>query len=262
MGEEGNLKKMRTVHGAVVEYYLPIGHHEIAMNPLIGQSIRIEYTGEIHCIRCGRKTSKSFAQGYCFPCFKTAPETEECVLHPERCRAHEGVARDMKYAREHCLIEHVVYLSVTNDLKVGVTRNTQVPVRWIDQGAVQAIELVRTPNRYTAGAIEVALKQHLKDKTNWRAMLKNEVVFAEDLQKKKGEVLRLLSGSYRVADDHITTIRYPVEQYPETPRSLTLEKEPVIEGELTGIKGQYLIFRDGGVINIRKYGGYRVRISG
>ena len=150
-----------------------------------GQEISMQYKGRINCLKCGRETKKSFAQGYCYPCFTTAPETEECVLRPELCRAHEGIARDMDYAKKHCLIEHVVYLSLTSGLKVGVTRNTQVPTRWIDQGAVKALELARTPNRYTAGLIEVALKSHIADKTNWRKMLSGSDPGDMDLLKEK-----------------------------------------------------------------------------
>lgn len=246
-----------------VNYYLRLGGSELRMNDLIGSEIRMEFLGEINCIKCGRLTSKSFAQGYCYPCFTTAPETEDCVLRPELCRAHEGVARDMEYARHNCLIEQVVYLSITSGLKVGVTRNTQVPFRWIDQGAVQAIELARTPNRYLAGLIEVFLKSSLDDKTNWRAMLKNEVK-SSDLQQRKHDVLKILPENlaiYASKNDFITNIAYPVNTFPEKVGSLNLDKDKTVEGFLEGIKGQYLIFRDSKVINIRKYGGYKVKLS-
>ena len=166
----GNIRKMESFHGEVINYFLPLGDQKVAMNELIGKSLSMEFQGQIHCIKCGRKTGKSFAQGFCYPCFTTAPETEECVLRPELCRAQEGVARDMEYAKQHCLGEHVVYLSFTSGVKVGVTRHTQVPVRWIDQGAIRAIEFARTPNRYTAGLLEVAMKAHIADKTNWRKL--------------------------------------------------------------------------------------------
>ncbi|MFC2129317.1 DUF2797 domain-containing protein [Bacteroidota bacterium] len=247
-----------------VEYGLPVGNQLLKMNDILGKSIRLEYLGEIHCIKCGRKTNKSFSQGFCYPCFLKAPETEECVLRPELCLAHEGRARDMAYAERNCLSEHVVYLSVTSGLKVGVTRHSQVPTRWIDQGAVHAIELSRTPNRYLAGLIEVALKQHMMDKTNWRAMLKNEISFDGDLLEEKVVAISLLPAElalYRSDEDEITTIEYPVSTYPEKAASLNLDKNPEYSGTLTGIKGQYLIFEDNSVINMRKYGGYKLRIS-
>lgn len=264
MESTGNIRKMRTEMADPVRYFLPVGEEEIYMNELIGAEMSMEFLGEINCIRCGRKTSKSFAQGYCFPCFRSAPETEACVLHPEMCRAHEGVARDMEYAEKHCLTDQVVYLSLTSGLKVGVTRISQVPFRWIDQGAVRAIEIARVPNRYTAGLIEVFLKDHLNDKTNWRSMLKNEIQFQGDLLSAKKEVLAMLPGefsAYGSKDDTITDIHYPVDDYPVKVGSLNLDKDPLVEGLLNGIKGQYLIFDEGKVINIRKFGGYKVRLN-
>lgn len=261
---EGDLKKMRTEPGDPVQYYLELGEREISMNDLVGRLLQMEYLGEIHCIRCGRKTSRSFAQGYCYPCFTTAPETEECVLRPELCRAHEGQARDMQYAQEHCLIEHVVYLSYTSGIKVGVTRNTQVPYRWIDQGAVRAIELARTPNRYTAGTLEVFFKDHMKDTTNWRRMLKEQDASEVDLREQKKAALSLLPpdmNRFASANDQVTEIRFPVTRYPVKVGSLNLDKNPVVRGTLTGIKGQYLMFDDDKVINIRKFGGYKVRLG-
>jgi len=264
MEKSGNIRKMRTELADPVHYYLPLGEEDIFMNDLIGTELRMEFLGEINCIRCGRKTSKSFAQGYCFPCFRAAPETEECVLHPEMCRAHEGIARDMGYAEKHCLTDQVVYLSLTSGIKVGVTRSSQVPYRWIDQGAVRAIEIARTPNRYTAGLIEVFLKDHLNDKTNWRSMLKNEILFDGDLAVTKHKVLNLLPDAFTdfgTQNDAITEISYPVAVYPQKVGSLSLDKDPVVQGVLSGIKGQYLLFSNDKVINIRKFGGYRVRIN-
>lgn len=260
----GNMRKMRAELTDTVKYRLPLCDKEIEMNEFLGKGIRLEYMGEIHCIKCGRKTNRSFSQGFCYPCFATAPETEECVLRPELCLAHEGKARDMEYAERNCLTEQVVYLSVTSGLKVGVTRNTQVPTRWIDQGAVIAIELSRTPNRYTAGLIEVALKKYMKDKTNWRAMLKNEVSFEGDLIEEKKRAISLLSpelAEFRSGNDHVIRIHYPVDRYPEKVSSLNFDKNPLVEGILIGIKGQYLILNDNRVINIRKFGGYLVKMS-
>lgn len=264
MDSIGNIRKMRSELADPVRYFLPLGEEEVFMNDLIGSEIQMEFLGEINCIRCGRKTSKSFAQGYCFPCFRSAPETEECVLHPEMCRAHEGVARDMEYAAKHCLTDQVVYLSLTSGLKVGVTRIAQVPFRWIDQGASKAIEIARTPNRYTAGLIEVFLKDHMNDKTNWRGMLKNELLFQGDLLSQKQDVLGLLPDefvAYASPDDTITDINYPVDTYPVKVGSLNLDNDPLVQGVLSGIKGQYLMFSNGKVINMRKYGGYKIRLQ-
>ncbi len=260
---EGNILKMKTRNNPVVDYYLPVNREEVYMNQLIGTTIKISYLNKINCIKCGKVTKTSFAQGYCFSCYQTAPETEECVLRPELCRAHEGIARDMEFAKKHCLIDHFVYLAVTGGLKVGVTRNTQIPTRWIDQGATLAIRLANTPNRYIAGLIEVALKEIYADKTNWRNMLQDKRVEV-DLLEEKGrseEMLPYDLRRYISGDDEITGINYPVTRYPLKVKSLTFDKIPSYEGELAGIKGQYLIFADGTVINIRKHNGYSIRLE-
>ncbi len=260
----GNLRKLESAHREVVRYTLVLDGQGIDMNKLIGCGLVMEYLGKIHCIRCGRETRKSFAQGYCYPCFMSAPETEECVLKPELCRAHEGIARDMDYAREHCLIEHVVYLAVTSGLKVGVTRHTQIPTRWIDQGAIRAVELARTPNRYTAGLVEVAMKAHIMDKTNWRKMLTGEMFPDVDLAAEKAVLGGLLPAdlrSYLTPSQEIFEFSYPVTGYPAKVKSLDFDKDPVVSGILKGIRGQYLIFSDDRVINIRKFGGYMIRLK-
>lgn len=258
---QGNLRKMRVENADVIQYYLPIGDSEVYLNPLIGMDIRLRYLNQINCIKCGRKTSKSFSQGFCYPCFQTAPETEECVLRPELCQAHKGIARDMEYAESHCLIDHFVYLSLTSNIKVGVTRHTQVPTRWIDQGATKATKLALTPNRHEAGRIEVALKATMADKTNWRHMLTGKTVIdANILQEKQKAIANLPKElhKYIIDDNEVTELHYPIEKYPQKVSSLNLDKTPVIEGKLTGIKGQYLFFDNEMVINIRKFGGYLI----
>lgn len=261
---KGNLRKMITRLNTTIEYSLPLSEQQVFMNDLLGKSFEIEYKNQINCVKCGRKTNKSFSQGFCFPCFQSAPETEECVLRPELCRAHEGIARDMEFSKNHCLIDHFVYLSLTSDIKVGVTRNTQVPTRWIDQGASKAIILAKTPNRYTAGLLEVALKQYLPDKTNWRNMLKGVIKGESDLVSVKNKIIDLIPRDlkeYISSDMTITELNYPLNEIPEKVSSLNFEKEPVVQGTLTGIKGQYLIFDNQFVLNIRKFGGYLVDLK-
>jgi hypothetical protein len=259
----GNIRKMEVKQGEFVGYNLLLGSQKQSMNQLIGKYFTMTYQGSINCVRCGRSTNKSFAQGYCYPCFSTAPETEECVLRPELCRAHEGVARDMDYARQHCLTEQVVYLSVTSGLKVGVTRASQVPIRWIDQGAVKAIELARVPNRYTAGEMEITLKAFMSDKTNWRIMLMGKEPREINLLEEKQRIAFLLPErlrAYMNKDPLVHEFRYPVERYPEKIKSLNFDKEPEVKGLLSGIKGQYLLFEDNSVINMRKFGGYLISL--
>ena len=247
-----------------VQYYLETEDRRILMNELLGKRLRLKYLHRINCIKCGRKTKTSFAQGYCYPCFISIPETEECVLRPELCRAHEGIARDMDFAASHCLINHYVYLALSGGIKTGVTRNTQIPYRWIDQGAVQAVKIAETPNRYIAGTIEVALKNIFSDKTNWRDMLINRNPGNADLAAEKNKALKYLHPDfkkYAIEDTDIFQISYPVLQYPKKVKSINLDNTDSLEDVLTGIKGQYLIFESGAVMNIRKHSGYLVEID-
>lgn len=261
---EGNILKMRTEPENPVHYFLPVGEQEIDMNRLIGKDISLFFTGQINCISCGKITKTSFGQGFCYNCLQTAPEASESVLRPELSKAHLGLARDLDWAEKHDLIDHIVYLALSSEVKVGVTRHHQVPTRWIDQGASAAIKLATTPNRHIAGVMEVFLKKFFTDKTNWRAMLKNIVAENVDLQKEKEKILEKLPRelrNYIEPDNTIIEIVYPIEQYPEKITSIGFDKKPMIEGRLAGIKGQYLIFADGSVINVRKHNGYYLKIK-
>ena len=264
MRYNGTLLKMETKLVNPIEYELPIGDELIYMNPLIGKYIALKWLKEIYCVACGRKTNKSFAQGFCYPCFLNAPETSECIFRPELCRAQDGIARDMEWAENHCLQDHIVYLAISSGIKVGVTRSGQIPTRWIDQGAWQAIKLAKTPSRYTAGLIEVALKEHISDRTNWQRMLKNQLIEGVDLTIAKKEMIAHLPSdlqNYISEEDNITEINYPVNEYPEKVKSLSFDKLGEIAGRLWGVKGQYLIFDDGTVVNMRKHTGYMVELE-
>ncbi len=260
----GTILKMESKLASTIQYSLPIGDDKLPMNDLIGHYILLKYLGNIYCIACGRKTNKSFAQGFCYPCFLNAPETSECILRPELCEAHEGIARDMTWAEKHCLQEQYVYLAISSGDKVGVTRSSQIPTRWIDQGAWKAIKLAKTPNRYTAGIIEVALKEFISDKTHWQRMLKNQLAEHVDLQARKQEMIGNLAPELQVYEDddnEIVQLHYPVNDYPTKVKSVGFDKYPTIEGRLWGIKGQYLIFDDGRVTNIRKHNGYEIEVE-
>jgi len=264
MEKEGNLLKMKTELQSDVQYYLNIGSEQVYMNDLIGQEIELTYLNQINCIRCGRKTNKSFFQGHCYPCFINAPETAPCIVNPEKCQAQEGIARDMEWSKEHCLIDHYVYLAVSSGLKVGVTRHNQIPTRWIDQGAHEAVKLAKAPNRHIAGLIEVDLKQYFADKTNWQQMLKNQVKNPVDLLEQKQKASEILSESlqaYLLDDSQKYEIHYPVKAYPTKVKSVSFDKTPHYQGKLKGIKGQYLIFEDNAVFNIRKHNGYLARLK-
>ena len=234
------------------------------MNELIGSTITLTYEGLITCVLCNRKTKKSYNQGFCYPCMISAPEASECIIKPELCRGHEGGGRDPEWELKHHVQPHYVYLALSSAVKVGVTRETQVPTRWIDQGATQAIKLAKLPTRYLSGTLEVALKEHFTDRTNWRKMLKNEVLEGVDLVEVKANLLDKLSDEHRpfvVDDNEVVTLDYPVEAYPTKVTSVGFDKKPEISGQLMGIKGQYLLLDDNRVLNVRKHTGYHITIE-
>ncbi len=259
---KGNLRKMKAqLQECDVVYELPIGEESVALSSYLGSTIRFKYTGKINCIHCGKLTRKSYAQGYCYQCFTSLPQTDEGVLKPEKDLSHLGVSRDMEWAEKNSLIPHFVYLALTDKLKVGVTRHSQVPTRWIDQGATQAIILAKTPNRHIAGVIEVYLKQHFSDKTYWLQMLTQKTLPATDLLEEKQRAASLLHPElqqYVTEDDNITQLKFPILEVPETLENLKLDTTPEIHKQLVGIKGQYLVFSDNTTLNIRNHGGYEV----
>ena len=253
-----------TLNNGVAQYVLSFDNVDVDLNALLGKNISFQYTGSIFCVKCGAKTKTSFFQGFCYNCFISAPETEDCVLKPELCKAHIGIARDMEYAQSHCLIPQYVYLADTGSIKVGVTRSNQIPTRWIDQGAMSAIIFAQTPNRYTAGQIEVSVKQYMSDKTNWRKMLMQHSSDIEALTQIYKCIASYLNHDlqlYLVTDSIIQSIQYPGEVCNGKIQSVNFDKTPFCAGILRGIKGQYLIFDSNRVLNIRKFGGYHVQCS-
>ncbi len=258
MQHRGRILKMQTCLGSPVQYHLPLDSERIFMNEWIGKHIQFRFDGEIYCLDCGERTKKSFNQGFCYPCFQNSPMSAECIIKPELCRAHLGEGRDMEWERKHHLQDHYVYLAVSSGIKVGITRDTQVPTRWIDQGASYAVAIAKTPNRYLCGMIEVSLKAYLSDRTAWQRMLKNEIVHV-DLLEKRDEIIKLIPSElqqYVLTKEDVVHIDYPIHEYPNKVKSLSFDKTPVIEGKLMGIKGQYLLFEGGQVLNMRKHQAY------
>lgn len=235
------------------------------INEWIGKRLSIHFTGNIHCIATGKKIKKTYGEGLSYDAFLTSPLSSPSIVHPELSRIHEGVAlRDFEWEQKHHNQPHFVYLSKTSSIKVGVTRSTNLFSRWIDQGATEGIRLAETPYRQLAGSIEVLLKEHVPDKTAWQAMLKGQCNDAENLAHAKNRFLDLLPEElhpFIVDDDTITVIKYPTLSLPKTPKSVKLDTTPILEGELTGIKGQYLLFSNDNVFNVRSHAGYEVRID-
>ena len=269
---KGKLRKMKTELAEQVQYRLPLGDTELPMNGQLGQQLRLSYSGQINCIACDRKTSKSFSQGYCYPCFKRLAQCDSCIVSPEKCHYAAGTCREPQWGETHCMIEHIVYLANTSGLKVGITRHSQVPTRWMDQGATQAQPIFSVASRLQSGLVETLFKDHVADKTSWQAMLKGDAE-PQDLEIQRQRLMSECAGAVaELRDEHglqaitelvaaeTTEIRYPVLEHPQKVKSFNLDKTPDIEGTLMGIKGQYLIF-DTGVINMRKYGGYHLSVA-
>ncbi|MBS99064.1 MAG: hypothetical protein CMI01_10340 [Oceanospirillaceae bacterium] len=268
---QGALRKMQVMLSTPVEYRLAFNDGQtVKLNDLLGQPIELQYEGEIHCLHCGRKTSKSFNQGYCYPCFKRLPQCDSCIVKPELCHFHEGTCRDPAWGEQNCFAPHVVYLANSSGLKVGITRAQQIPTRWIDQGAVSALPILEVDNRLHSGLVERIFAEHVSDKTNWRTMLKGDQSEI-DLTQERARLLALCAdslaslratygeASIRELDREPVRIEYPVLEYPAKVSSFNFDKQPRVTGTLLGIKGQYLIL-DTGVINIRKFGAYQVSI--
>lgn len=271
----GNLVKMTATLDSVKEsgenkasYQLALDDERIPLNDFIGEKIGLRYLGEINCVYCARKINKSFNQGYCFPCFRKLAQCDTCIIKPETCHYDQGTCREPDWAQMHCFTDHMVYLANTSGLKVGITRVTQIPTRWIDQGAVQAIPLIRVADRKLSGLIESHLAKEMSDKTSWQAMLKDltdPIDLLSEREKVSKNIRNYINKEIYLADiseysfqnTGPINLSYPVLEYPTKVVSLNFDKTPLVEGRLMGIKGQYLMF-DTGVINIRKFGGYKI----
>ena len=257
----GTLRKMESRLEETVQYAMSLSRLQFPLNSMINSDTKIVFTGNIYCVECGRKTKKSFNQGYCYPCFQKLQQFFTCLIHPEKCRCDVG----------SCMQDHIVYLANSSGLKVGITRATQIPTRWVDQGATQALPIIRVRNRLQSGVLEVLIKQQIADKTNWRDMLKG-VAKPLDLNLEAKNILE----SFRSEIDEVkerydpfgvsilngieaVSISYPVTKYPEKISSYNLDNDSIVEDRLVGIKGQYLIF-EGGVINLRKFSGYEIEL--
>ena len=269
---QGLLNKMHARLESTVQYELPLSDQRIAMNPLLGKAIKLTFTGNIRCVHCSRTIKKSFNQGYCYPCFISLAQCDMCIMKPETCHYEAGTCREPSWGEAFCFKPHIVYLANSSGIKVGITRQTQIPTRWIDQGAVQALPIFKVQSRFMAGLIEIAIAKHVSDKTSWQQMLKNHVA-PLDLADKRGELVSKcdvelteiikrfgLQAIEFLVDESSVDICFPVDTYPVKIKSFNLDKNPEVSGILQGVKGQYLLL-DAGVINIRKFSGYEVEFA-
>jgi len=269
---QGPIEKMTSDPATPVRYQLPVGDEAIDLQPRIGGKLTLRFDGEIRCSNCGRITKKSFNQGYCFPCARKLAACDICILRPERCHYDAGTCREPDWGLANCMQPHYVYLANTSGLKVGITRHNQTPTRWIDQGATEALPIMRVSTRLISGLVEVAVAAHVSDKTNWRAMLKGPPA-PVDLAAERDRLLTLCESELDrirrdfgpdamelLPDEKPHCFDFPVLEYPQKVSSLSFDKLDEIGGQLMGIKGQYLIF-DQGVINIRRFRSYVITVA-
>jgi|TARA_B110000967_G_scaffold87704_1_gene90340 hypothetical protein len=262
MQYQGVLKKMKTENLDEIQYYLDMKTDFLNMNQLLNKEISISFI-KYECLNCHLEKTV-YRQGFCKSCFFDIPQAADWIMKPELSKAHLDIEeRDLAYEKSVQLRPHIVYLANSSNVKVGVTRKGQVPTRWIDQGAHEAIEIVETPNRYLAGITEVALKEFVADKTNWRKMLKNDIeeVSLIEWREKLKKFIPEEAKAYFIENNSETHLNFPVKKYPKKPKSLNLIKTPKYTGKLVGIKGQYLIFDDETVFNVRSNEGLVVSVE-
>ena len=263
----GSLYKMKATLGQgedPVHYELPLDDNTYPLNAYLGKKIKLEWCEKIFDVYDGKEIKKSYAQGYSYKNFISLAQCDTCIVKPELCHYHKGTCREPEWGEKHCFIPHYIYLSVTSGLKVGITRETQVPTRWIDQGAVFALPILKVADRKTSGLIEIEIAKEMADKTNWRNMLKGNYPEV-DLEETRDHLYETFGDLFDDADaddveEEVLSIHYPILEVPEKFSSLSFDKKKIVEGTLLGIKGQYLIL-DSGVINIRKHNGYQVTFS-
>ena len=269
----GILSKMKThLQAGVAHYDFILGDKSISLGDCLGQKISLQFENIITCVNCHNKIKKNYGNGYCKQCFVSLPECDLCIVKPELCHYHKGTCRDASWGEKYCMTPHVVYLANSSEIKVGITRQSHIPTRWIDQGAIQGLPLLRVSSRLQSGLFETLLAEVIPDKTNWRNMLKGDIPEL-DLKEARERVLahcgegleeleeELGEEQIEYLDDaDVVSISYPVRQYPEKVKSLTFEQTPLIKGTLWGIKGQYLIL-DTGVFNVRRASGYQITLN-
>jgi hypothetical protein len=257
------LKKMDTDLQDVVQYTLDIHGQTHNMNDYIGKNIKIEWSGDVIC-SCEKVMKKFYRSGFCYQCYWDSPMASQSIFKPELCTAHLGIEeRDLEWEKEFQIAPHYVYLANSSGIKVGITRGSQGVIRWMDQGASQAILLAEVPNRRFSGDIEVSLKRFVADVTNWRKMLSGTPDFVDLVQLKEELSLHVPEElkQYILPNNTVTEIKYPVTKYPTKIKSVKLERTPIIEGELMGIKGQYLLLDEDRVFNIRSHEGFISKFS-
>ena len=259
---QGVLRKMQSEMGQPIQYYLIFENDFLNVNQVLDKELHFSFI-KYQCLNCN-EDRPIFRQGYCRNCFFETAAAGDWIMRPELSTAHLNKEdRDLEYEKKVQLQPHIVYLANSSNVKVGVTRKSQIPTRWIDQGAHEAIEIVEAPNRYLAGITEVALKEHVSDKTNWRKMLTNSLEDV-DLVQWRNTLSKFIpeeAKPYYLENKKETHLEFPVLKYPVKVKSVNLQKTNEFKNVLKGIKGQYLIFEDNTVFNVRGNEGFYVSLE-
>lgn len=264
MKQEGLIKGLQIEEDSQknIQYHLKLGDSLFNLNELLGQELRLHFSGEICCSFCEKIIKKTYSNGSCYPCFISLPQNDLCILKPESCHFHKGSCRDSVWGEDNCFKAHTIYLSYTSNLKVGITRGFRVKKRWLEQGATKAIKLARVQNRLQAGLVEVALKTFVKDTTNWRQLFQEQETtedFEQTSLKLKDHIKKTFNFAY-LEEEKAESFCYPILQYPKLINSYSLEKTPTLQDKLIGMKGSYLLF-EGGVLNIKKFTGFHLEMK-
>ena len=261
---EGALAKLTAEAGDPVSYLLMTGADggpTLALNDVIGTGLEVRFLELITCWFCGTATPKSYGGGHCYQCFKRLARCDLCVMSPDRCHYHLGTCREPDWGESFCMQPHIVYLANSSGAKVGITRRGYQTGRWLDQGACQAVPILAAPTRQLAGLAEVSLAGYLPDRTDWRALVTRDaepvdlLVLRDELHGKA-----LLPDGVTWLDEQPVSFSYPVARYGHTVKRLRLDEQPLIGGNLIGVKGQYLLFEHG-VFNVRQHTAYHVRVT-
>ncbi|RKD87030.1 DUF2797 domain-containing protein [Kushneria marisflavi] len=270
----GGLSRMMITADATgrAHYHLRLGEHVEPLNVWLGHDITLCFAGRIVCVNCQQPTRKSFGQGHCYACFRRLARCDTCMMAPERCHYFQGTCREPEWGERHCFAPHVVYLASSSGAKVGITKPSQMPTRWLDQGAVQALPILSVASRRQSGMVEALFRNEISDRTHWQRMLKGETADVDLISLRDDLMMRLAPGiaslraqfgedNIRAYDEQtVARFDYPVLAWPERVSAFNLERTPQVEGRLMGMKGQYLML-DTGVINLRKYTGYQVSMT-
>jgi len=166
----------------------------------------------------------------------------DCVFEP-RC---EG---DLCDHPEFCARRHVVYLaSFGNLIKVGMTSAGRLRERGIEQGADAVRPLFECRDRKEARALEKATSTKFKIPQEIRvarvAGAWTRRPSAESILYVQEHYLgRIAKWREPVRSDVIFLDGYPVRELPRTPPD-TEGTEGVHRGEVLGIKGRFMLFRD------------------